>query len=66
MSWPRDETQVRHLIRARAAECHGQECGLLRHPAIHVDIAEIRCQKRVGQNLAAEKLGGGNDRRSAA
>jgi hypothetical protein len=34
--------------------------------SIHVDIVEIRCQKRVGQNLAVEKLGGGNGRRSAA
>ena len=41
------------------------ECGLLRHLSIHVDIVEIRCQKRVGQNPAVEKLGGGNGRRSA-
>ena len=66
MSWPRDKTQVRHLIRARAAERHGQECGLLRHLAIHVDIVGIWCQKRIGQNLTVEKLGGGSDRRSAA
>jgi hypothetical protein len=32
------------------------ECGLLRRLAIHVDIVEIRCQKRAGQNLAVEKL----------
>jgi hypothetical protein len=48
------------------AERHGQECRLLRHLAIHADIAEIRCQKRIGQNLAVEKLGGGSDRRSSA
>jgi hypothetical protein len=34
--------------------------------AIHVDIVEIWCQKRIGQNLAAEKIGGRSGRRSAA
>jgi hypothetical protein len=48
------------------AERHGQKCRLLRHLAIHVDIVEIRRQKRIGQNLTIEKLGGGSDRRSAA
>jgi hypothetical protein len=33
---------------------------------IHADIVEIGCQKRIGQNLAAEKLGGGGGRLSAA
>lgn len=53
-------------VPVRAAERHGQECRLLRHLAIHADIIEIRCQKRIGQNLAVEKPGGGYDRRSAA
>jgi hypothetical protein len=34
--------------------------------AIRVDVVEIRCHKPAGQNLAVEKPGGGNDRRSAA
>jgi hypothetical protein len=32
----------------------------------HADIVEIWCQKRIGQNLAVEKTGGGSDRRSVA
>jgi hypothetical protein len=37
------------------AERHGQECRLLRHLAIHTDIAEIRCLKRIGQNPGGRK-----------
>jgi hypothetical protein len=58
--------QVTPRVPVRPAERHGQECRLLRHLAIHVDIVEIRGQKWVGQNLAVEKLGGGGDCGSAA
>jgi hypothetical protein len=47
--------QIMPGVPLRGAERHGQECGPLRHLSIHADIVEIRCQKRVGQNLAVER-----------
>jgi hypothetical protein len=49
-----EETQITPGVAVRAAERHRPECRLLRHLPIHVDIVGIRCQKRIGQNLAAE------------
>ena len=58
--------QVTRAVPIRAAECHGEECRLLRHLLLHVDAIEIRRQERVSEYLAVENLGGGGDRRRTA